>query len=651
MKLRRLIFGSPLSSAAIEEQKVGKFAALPLFASDGLSSVAYATEEMLLALLVGGTAFLHFSLPIALVIGALLAIVAVSYVQTVHAYPQGGGSYLVAHENLGEWAGLIAAAALLIDYILTVAVSIAAGVRAMTSAFPELLPYTVLLCLAAVALMAWANLRGVRESAAVLALPTYGFIAIMSALLLVGLWRYWNGGIAPHPAPPLNMAHDMGQLAVVLLVLRAFSSGCTALTGIEAVSNGVPTFKKPEARNAGITLILLGALMIAMFLGVTVLARKLNILPLENESVVSQIAHIVFGGGALYFSVQIVTMLILVLAANTSFAGFPRLASILARDGYLPRQLANMGDRLAFSNGILALAGAAAFLLIIFGGSTHALIPLYTIGVFLAFVLSQTGMVWLWLKRRGPRWQMKAAINGLGAAASFVALLFIVESKFLGGAWIVVLLIPFVLVVFARIKAHYLDVAQQMSPRLGGLGEWLPWVHKFRPKVVVPIAKMHPGTLAALQFARAISDDITAVIVDLDPVQTASVRLAWRALRFKEKLVALESPYRSVIEPIMTYLQEVDLREPERGLAVVVLPEFLASRWWENLLHNQTALMLKAELLLRKGPRGDSRIVIDVPYRLRPGEKGRRFGFFRLRREDAPARLRSSPPAASSPPS
>lgn len=628
MKLRTLIFGNPLSTASLEEQKVGKLAALPLFASDGLSSVAYATEEMLLALIVAGAAFLHLSLPIALVISTLLVIVALSYVQTVHAYPQGGGSYLVAHENLGEWAGLIAAAALLIDYVLTVAVSIAAGVRAVTSAFPELLPYTIILCLIAVALMAWANLRGVRESAAVLAFPTYGFIAAMCALVAVGLWRYWQGEITPHPMPTLTASATMSQLAIILLLLRAFSSGCTALTGIEAVSNGVPTFKKPEARNAGIVLMILGALMATLFMGVTVLARKLNILPLADESVVSQIAHMVFGDGPLYLAVQIATMIILILAANTSFAGFPRLGSILANDGYLPRQLANMGDRLAFSNGILVLAGAAAFLLVIFGGSTHALIPLYTIGVFLAFVLSQTGMVWLWLKRRGPRWHLKAAINGLGAVASLVALLVIVESKFRDGAWIVVLLIPIILIAFARIKAHYGDVAQQMSPRLGGLGEWLPWVHKFHPKVVVPISKMHPGTLAALQFARAISDDITAVIVDLDPAQTASVRLTWRALRFKEKLVVLESPYRSVIEPVMTYLNEVDLREPERGLAVVVLPEFVASRWWENLLHNQTALMLKAELLLRKGPRGDNRIVIDVPYHLRA----------RASRREAPAK-------------
>ncbi len=620
MRLRTFIFGSPLKTAALDEQKLGKISALPVFASDALSSVAYATEEMLLALVVAGTAFLHFTLPITLVICALLAIVAASYVQTIHAYPQGGGSYLVAHENLGRWPGLIAAAALLIDYILTVAVSISAGVRAITSAFPELLPFTIILCLLAVVLMAWANLRGVRESAKVLAFPTYGFVVVMLLLVVAGLWQLGRGDLVPNA---IRQAGDSGaqltHLAAVLLLLRAFSSGCTAMTGIEAVSNGVPAFKKPEARNAGLTLIMLAVMLASLFIGVTVLARALHILPLEDESVLSQIAHRVFDGGPLYYAVQITTMLILVLAANTSFAGFPRLTSILARDGYLPKQLSNMGDRLAFSNGIIALAGAAAFLLIVFSGNTHRLIPLYVIGVFLAFTLSQTGMVWLWLKRRGPRWIMKAAVNGMGAAATLVALLVIVESKFLDGAWMVLLLIPFILIGFARVSAHYREAAPQMSPRLGGLGEWLPWVHRFHPKVVVPISKMHPGTLAALQFARAISDDITAVTVDLDPVATASIRLTWRALRFKENLVVLETPFRSVIEPIMTYLTKADAREPERGLAVVVLPEFLANRWWENLLHNQTALMLKAELLMRKGPRGDNRIVIDVPYRLRKG--------------------------------
>jgi amino acid transporter len=618
MKLRQIIFGSPLKTSALEFERLSSITALPVFASDALSSVAYATEEILLVLVLGGMTILHFSLPIAAIICALLAIITASYVQTIHAYPQGGGAYLVAHENLGEWPGLIAAAALLIDYILTVAVSISAGVRAITSAFPGMLPYDVPLCVLAVALMAWANLRGVRESARLLSFPVYGFIGVMLALVAVGLWRMGHGELAAATyggaAAPVG---ELGLLALVLLLLRGFSSGCTAMTGIEAVSNGVPAFKKPESRNASITLIVLAVILATLFLGITVLARGAHVQPLEEESIVSQIAHLTFGDGAAYLAVQGFTAAILVLAANTSFAGFPRLASILARDGYLPRQLTNLGDRLAFSNGILALAAAAAFLLVLFRGSTHALIPLYALGVFLSFVLSQTGMVRFWFTRQGPRWRTKAAINGLGAVATGIALLVIVESKFLAGAWVVIALMPVLLVMFRRVKSHYQEVSQQLSPRLAGLGAWLPWVHAFRPKVVVPVSKVHPGTLAALQFARAISDDITAVIIDLDPKQTATVKLAWRALRFKEPLVVLESPYRSVIAPLMDFLRTVDKRDPERGLAVVVLPEFLPGKWWEHLLHNQTALLLKAELLLRKGPRGENRIVIDVPYRLR----------------------------------
>jgi amino acid transporter len=618
MNIRTLLFGSPMQTVELADQRLPKIAALPVFASDALSSVAYATEEILLVLVVAGSVLLHLSVSIALVICGLLAIITLSYRQTIYAYPRGGGSYLVAHENLGPWFGLVAAAALMIDYILTVAVSISAGVRALASAFPALLPYSLILCLVAVALMAWANLRGVRESAAVLSFPTYGFILLTGGLVVAGLWRLSTGQFVP-PAAPTLVAHipDLTPAAVLVLCLRAFSSGCTAMTGIEAVSNGVPVFRKPESRNASLTLIWLAAILASLFIGITWLARALHVQPFENESVLSQIARQVFGTGPLYFAVQIFTMLILVLAANTSFAGFPRLASILAEDGYLPRQLTNLGDRLAFSNGIVALAVAASVLLVLFGASTHALIPLYAVGVFLAFVLSQSGMVVWWFRHRTAGWRWKAMINGLGAVATSIALLVIVHSKFAEGAWIIVLLVPVILLMFAKIKQHYRHLSQQLSPRMGGLGAWLPWLHRMHPKVVVPVSKMHPGTLAALQLARTMSDDVTAVMVDLDPVETARLRLAWRALRFTEKLVVLESPYRSVVAPLMAYLDEVDRREPERGRAVVVLPEFVPEHWWQNLLHNQTALLLKAELLFRKTPSGGNRIVIDVPYRLR----------------------------------
>ncbi|HEX2580346.1 MAG TPA: APC family permease [Dongiaceae bacterium] len=618
MALRRLLIGDPLATAAEKHERLSVLTGLPIFASDALSSVAYATEEILLVLVTGGAALLGYSLPIAVIICLLLAIITISYRQTVHAYPNGGGSYIVAHENFGVLPGLIAAASLLIDYVLTVAVSISAGIFAIISAFPSLREHTVLLCALSVVFMTMANLRGVRESAKVLAFPTWGFIAVMFAMVGWGLYRYLLGDLHPLPVPQ-NGSHvpKIGDIAFFILMLRAFSSGCTAMTGVEAVSNGVPAFKDPASANAARVLFLLSTILAAIFIGVTFLAYHLNILPNDRESVISQIAHLIFGNGAMYYAVQIMTTIILVLAANTSFAGFPRLASVLAKDGYVPKQLANLGDRLAFSNGILALATLALILLVVFRGNTNALIPLYAIGVFLSFSFSQAGMVVWWARHAKPGWEIKATINGFGAVFTTIALLAIIESKFTEGAWIVIVLIPIFVALFLAVRRHYDSVEMQLSPRMGGLGEWLPWTHNFRPKIVVPVSKMHPGTLAALQLARAISNDVTAVTVDISPRETAELRLAWRAMRLKEKLVVLESPYRAVIEPIMHFLETVDKREEDRGQAVVVLPEFLPAKWWQGLLHNQTALLLKAELLFRKGSQGENRVVIDVPYRLR----------------------------------
>ncbi|TXH35496.1 MAG: APC family permease [Rhodospirillaceae bacterium] len=618
MGLRHLILGNPLQTEDQKHERLGVITGLPIFASDALSSVAYATEEFLLVLTGASAAVLHYSLPIAFVICALLAVVTISYRQTVYAYPNGGGAYIVALENLGRWPGLVAAASLLIDYVLTVAVSISAGIRAITSAFPALQPHTVLLCVLSVMLMAWANLRGVRESARLMSIPTWGFILIMISLLLLGGYQLLTGALHPLPLPAsLPAQSDLGPIALIVLLVKAFSSGCTAMTGVEAVSNGVPVFKSPEPRNASRTLILLSSILGVIFIGVTFLAFHLDIVPHETESVLSQIARLVFGTGPLYYVTQFLTMAILVLAANTSFAGFPRLASILAKDGFLPKQLANLGDRLAFSNGIVALAVAAIVLLLIFKGDVHGLIPLYALGVFLSFTLSQTGMVVFLIREKTANWEARAAINCVGAITTTIALLAIVEAKFLAGAWIVALLIPAFLWLFQSIRKHYDAVELQLSPRMGGLGEWLPWSHEFRPKVVVPISKMHPGTLAALELARALSHDVTAVTVDVDPKDTANLRLAWRAMRLQEPLVVLQSPYRAVIEPVMHFLEQQDRRDEDRGQAVVVLPEFMPAKWWQTLLHNQTALLLKAELLFRKGANGENRIVIDVPYRLR----------------------------------
>ncbi|MBN1977951.1 MAG: APC family permease [Anaerolineae bacterium] len=614
--LRRILFGDPLPTASETEQRLTKIKALAVFSSDALSSVAYATEEILLVLVLAGTGYLYLSIPIALAIAALAIIVAISYYQTVHGYPSGGGAYVVAEENLGKWPGLIAAAALLNDYVLTVAVSMTAGIAAITSAFPSLFSYRVELCVLGVVLITWANLRGVKESGTIFAIPTYCFIIILLALIAVGVFRLTTGSLSPDAGQLAVFTENDAEPLTLFLLMRAFASGCTALTGIEAVSNGVPAFKKPEARNAGITLIAMAVLLTTTFLGTTFLANVLQVIPSENETVVSQIGRYVFDGGLPYLFLQFATSFILVLAANTSFNGFPRLAAILAQARYLPNQLTSLGDRLAFNNGIFALAVSSVALIVIFGGDTHRLIPLYAVGVFLSFTLSQAGMVRHWQKERGNNWQWKAAINSLGAAATGIVMLVILAAKFIHGAWIVALLIPLFVWIFHTIKHYYALVARQLS--LEGLEPeaWDDVDPQARHKIVVPVSGMHRGSLAALHFARVMSADVTAVMVDVEPERTARVREKWQVWGHGVPLVVLESPYRSVIQPLLAYLEEADQREPERGLAVVVLPEFVPPHWWNHLFHNQTAILFKAILTYQRGKTGKGRVVINVPYHL-----------------------------------
>ena len=614
--LRQTLIGAPLPSARILQERLSKIQALAIFSSDALSSVAYATEEALLVLVLAGTAALTLSVPISLAIVALLAIVTSSYYQTIHGYPTGGGAYLVAYDNLGVWPGLTAAAALLIDYVLTVAVSVTAGVAAITSAFPAVYPFRVELCVLAIMLIAWANLRGVRESGTLFAIPTYGFIVLFLTLVAVGLVRLATGTLIPvSPQVPARV-EDGVQALTLFLILRAFASGCTALTGVEAISNGIPAFRRPEAKNASKTLIAMATLLGTMFLGISLLARALRVVPLEHETVVSQIGRQVFGDSALYVALQAATALILVLAANTSFAGFPRLAAILARDRYLPRQLTNLGDRLVFANGIIALALLASSLVILFGGKTHRLIPLYAVGVFLSFTLSQAGMVRHWQKDGGTRWRWKAGINGLGTLVTGIVLVVITVAKFSHGAWIVILLIPTFVWIFYRIRQHYLAVAEQLSLEGQTPERWTGLASRDRQKVVIPVSGMHRGTLDALRFARSLSKDVTAVMVDMEPEATARVRDKWPQWGHKIPLVVLESPYRSTIGPLLEFLGEADQHDPERGLAVVVLPDFVPARWWQDLLHNQTAGLIKRALLYRRGRNGKDRVIIDVPYHL-----------------------------------
>ena len=614
--IRQIALGSPLPTAEEISQRLSKVQALAIFSSDALSSVAYATEEILLVLVAAGTGAISLSLPISLVIVGLMAVVITSYYQTIHGYPSGGGAYIVAHDNLGVGAGLVAAAALLIDYVLTVAVSVTAGIAAITSAFPALLPWRIELCLLAIVLIAWANLRGVRESGRLFAVPTYSFVLIFLILIGTGLVRWTTGSLAPLPTGPLPHAGADIQALSLFLVLRAFASGCTALTGVEAISNGIPAFHKPEARNAGQTLVAMAILLGIMFLGIGFLARTLGVVPTEHETVVSLIGRQVLGQGVLYLALQAATMLILVLAANTSFAGFPRLAAILARDRYLPRQLTNLGDRLVFANGIVVLAILASVLVVLFGGRTHGLIPLYAVGVFLSFTLSQAGMVRHWRKERGPGWTWKAAVNGLGAVATGVVLVVIAATKFIHGAWIVVALIPAIVWAFTQVKGHYQDVAEQLS--LEGLAPepWEDQATRPRYKVVVPVSGVHRGTLAALRFARSLSTDVTAVVADVEPTSTERIAERWPTWGHDIPLEILPSPYRSTLAPLLQFLDETDRHDGARGQAIVVLPEFVPARWWHHLLHNQTARFIKRALLYRGGITGKDRVIIDVPYHL-----------------------------------
>lgn len=607
--LRRVLIGPPLPTQRMAHERLGKVQALAVLSSDALSSVAYATEEILLVLVLGGAAALALTWPVALAIAVLIVIVAASYYQTVHAYPSGGGAYIVTRENLGTMPSLVAAAALLTDYVLTVAVSISAGVAAITSAFPALYPFRVELAVGLIAFITIVNLRGVRETGRVFAVPTYFFIFTLFSLIGVGLARaLWFGeprGAASAWAtlPPTTQAFS------VFLILRAFASGCTALTGIEAIADGVPIFKKPEADNAGKTLLWMGGILVTMFLGITYLAQHYAILPHEGETVVSQLGRQIFGDSLAYYLLQAATALILILAANTSFSDFPRLSMWVARDRFLPHQLANLGDRLVYANGIVGLGLLASLLVVAFGASTHRLIPLYAVGVFTAFTLSQAGMVRRWSRLRTPGWRRSAAFNAVGAVATAVVLVVIAATKFVHGAWIVLLLIPAMIYGFLTIHSHYEEVARELSLKQ-------PWpgpVH--RHTVIVPIAGLHRGVVKALRYAQVLGGDLHVVTVEIDPQETADLLERCRKYLPGIPVEVLASPYRSVVEPLVEYIESfVDDRD---HYVTVVIPQFVPRRWWHHFLHNQTAIALQWRLLFsRRDWRGRFRVVTEVPFYL-----------------------------------
>lgn len=605
LHIKNFFIGKPLSDQEAPHEHIPKWKALAVLSSDALSSVAYATEEVLIPLAFFASSAMLWSLPIAAAIAGLLVILTLSYHQTIQAYPNGGGAYTVAKENLGIAAGLIAGAALLIDYVLTVAVSVAAGVENFTAAFPHLHEHKVALGVLTIMIVGLINLRGVRESATVFAFPTYFFILSFVILIFSGLWKLLSGTI-PN-TPPL--IHETYSFIPLFLLLRAFSSGCVALTGIEAISNGVPLFKAPHQRNAKITMAWMSFILGIFFICITLLSHMYGIMPKEGETVISLLARSVFGNSFLYYMIPTSTALILLLAANTSYAGFPRLNSLIADDRFLPRQFKSRGDRLVFSNGIIGLSLLAIVLIIFFKGRTHLLIPLYAVGVFISFTLSQSGMILYHARHKKPGWGLRCFLNGLGALTTLMVLLVIVTTKFIHGAWIVALLIPFMVFVFSRIHKHYLIVGKELT-LLGR--EPLPGTLKaVKHTVIVPVGGIHRGILEALRYALTISGEVRACYIEFDPGTTERLKTQWHQWAPHIPLDVIHSPYRAIVRPLLKYIDDVE-KETSSEMVTVIIPEFITKKWYHSFLHNQTALFIRAALLFK--PR---KVVTTVHYHLR----------------------------------
>ncbi|NGZ09793.1 MAG: APC family permease [Nitrospira sp. LK70] len=602
MILKRWLVGDPLKTAQARHERLSKTIALAIFSSNAISSVAYGTEEILFVLALAGAAAVSWSIPISLAILFLILVLTISYRQIIYEYPEGGGAYVVARTNLGDRPALVAAAALMIDYVLTVAVSVAAGIAALTSAIPSLFIHREGLGLVAILFMIVMNLRGVRESGKFFAIPTYFAIGALGLLVIVGTVR----SLSDSGSPPVSTSSGETETLTLFLVLRAFAVGCSTVTGMEVISNGVRAFRQPESKNAAITMVWMSTILASLFTGISWMAYHYGILAKIDETVVSQLARLTFGTGPIYYAVQISTMALLVLAANSAFAGFPNLASILARDGFMPHQMATFGDRLVFSNGIIILGFFACLLLVLFEGDTHALIPLYAIGVFVSFTLSQAGMVRRWLVKKGPHWQTKLIVNGLGAVTTGIATLIIASAKFMQGAWIVFLLVAILLLMFQGIRSHYKAVSEQIA--LDRRGERPPLPR--RNIVIIPISGLNRAVVRALDFARSRPGEIRAVFVDVDPEESAKVKIQWAQWGGGVNLIALSSPYRSVLGSLLDYVEEVLEKDPNTWVTVII-PEILPARWWQSILHNQRALMLKGKLLFK-----DRVIITDVPYHL-----------------------------------
>jgi amino acid transporter len=602
MVLKRWLVGDPLKSTQAAHERLSKTIALAIFSSNAISSVAYATEEILLVLVLAGTAAVAWSLPVSFAILFLIVVLTISYRQIIYEYPEGGGAYVVARNNFGEYPALIGAGALMIDYVLTVAVSVAAGIAALTSAVPSLFEHRVALGLAAIIFIIVMNLRGVRESGKFFAVPTYFGVGILGLMVGIGsIQAFFGQGVSSLPDHQAAV-EDL----TLFLILRSVAAGCTAVTGMEVISNGVKAFRQPESQNASTTMIYMSLILATLFMGISFLAYYFGVLPKADETVISQLGRLTFGTGTLYYALQAGTMLLLVLAANSAFAAFPQLASLLARDGYMPRQMATFGDRLVFSNGIIILGVFACFLLSLFHGDTHALIPLYAIGVFISFTLSQAGMVRRWLTKKGPHWHTKLIVNGLGAVMTGIGTIIIATTKFTHGAWIVFLLVLILVGMFRSIHSHYKAVTEQI--RL--TRDHRPPMPQ-RNIVIIPISGVDQAVIRAVDYARSHAGEVRAVLVDIDPQATARIQIQWAQWGCGVNLIALPSPYRSVLGSLLDYVEQILEKEPDIWVTVVI-PEILPAHWWQSLLHNQRALLLKTALLFK-----DRVILIDVPFHLK----------------------------------
>lgn len=620
---RNWLIGHPLATADAAHQTIGKRIGLAVFSSDALSSVAYGPQEMMIILALAGVSALPNALPLVMSIVVLLAILTFSYEQTIHAYPGGGGAYIVARDNLGELPAVVAGAALLMDYILTVAVSISSGVAQIISAFPEIESIKVEIAVSMIILIMLINLRGVKESGAAFAVPTYFFLGMAYLTVGIGLFRYVTGNL-PVVADPPELVHNITQPLTLFLILRAFASGTTSLTGVEAISNGITAFKEPRSKNAGQTLIWMAIILGSLLLGITFLAVQTNALPSEYETVVSQLARTIFNGrGILYLATIASTTVILIMAANTAFADFPRLGALAATDGFLPRQLTFRGSRLVFSTGIGALAVIASVLVVLFRASVSNLIPLYAIGVFLSFTLSQLGMARRWWKsgrlapdtsinergsvlRQDDKWRFKMIVNGIGAFTTLIVMIIFAVFKFHEGAWVVIILIPALVAIFFMIHRHYKNLARQLSLEKHSEG---PRIRHNR--VLMPIAGVHRGTLAALHYARSLSDDVTALHISIDPEEAAKIKAKWDLWGEGTRLVFLNSPYREFLQPLVEYIDGIENSRRPGDMLTIVVPQFIPKLWITNVLHTRTSESLRRVLLNR-----ENLVITEVPYQV-----------------------------------